>query len=184
VKDKTDLRVIKTKKNIRESFISLLHHKNFNDITVQNILDTALINRTTFYKYYKDKYDLAEQLSAEFMILSKTYLDERFNSITDNDLIIIAKKIYTHLLEQKSFVLALWKIETETVHIRRDFGALLKEQCKIYLLKSRNNMIADYHSLLYSSVILTTIEWLFDHEGVAVDEIIQELKKVFVPILS
>lgn len=181
---KMDLRVIKTMKNIRESFISLLEHKNFNDITVQNILDTALINRTTFYKYYKDKYDLAEQLATEFLKLSKKYLDERFHDATDDDPIFIAKKIYTHLLTQKSFVLGLWTIETEAVHVRKDFETLLKEYCKMYLLKNNNELMADYHSSLYSSIILTTIEWLFGHEDASIDEIVQELKKVFAPILS
>lgn len=44
-----DLRVIKTKKNIEESFLRLLEKKSFSEITVQNILDEALINRSTFY---------------------------------------------------------------------------------------------------------------------------------------
>ena len=58
-----DLRVIKTKKNIEESFLRLLEKKSFSEITVQNILDEALINRSTFYKHYSDKYDLARLLS-------------------------------------------------------------------------------------------------------------------------
>ncbi len=181
---KVDLRVIKTMKNIRESFISLLEQKQFCDITVQNILDTALINRTTFYKYYKDKYDLAEQLSIEFLDLSRNYLNERFHDATTNDPVFVANKIYTHLLAQKSFVLGLWTIETETVHVRKDFEALIKEHCKLYLLKSSPVLIADYYSTLYSSIILATIDWLFIHEDVAIDEIVEELKKVFAPILS
>ena len=38
-----DLRVIKTKKNIEESFLRLLEKKSFSEITVQNILDEALL---------------------------------------------------------------------------------------------------------------------------------------------
>jgi len=186
MRKKNDLRVIKTMKNIRESFISLLQYKCFNDITVQNILDTALINRTTFYKYYKDKYDLAEQLAVEYLELSMFYLNERFQEITDDNLLITAKKIYNHLLEQKPLIKALWKIETETVKVRKDFEILLKEQCKKYLLDKQNNeeVMSDYHSSLYSSIILTTIQWLFDHEGSSVDDIVQELKKVFALILN
>lgn len=58
-----DLRVIKTKKNIEQSFLRLLEKRSFSEITVQNILDEALINRSTFYKHYSDKYDLARLLS-------------------------------------------------------------------------------------------------------------------------
>ena len=51
-----DLRVIKTKKHIEDALIDLLYQKDFHAITVQDILDTALINRSTFYKHYADKY--------------------------------------------------------------------------------------------------------------------------------
>ena len=69
-----DLRVINTKKNIEESFLRLLEKKSFSEITVQNILDEALINRSTFYKHYSDKYDLARLLS-----------DRMFQEIQDID---------------------------------------------------------------------------------------------------
>lgn len=181
---KMDLRVIKTMKNIRESFISLLEHKKFNDITVQNILDTALINRTTFYKYYKDKYDLAEQLATEFLDLSQEYLNQRFYDTTDDDLVSIVRKIYKHLLAQKNYILGLWTIETETVHVRQDFEILLKDYCKHYLLKNYAELIADYYSSLYSALIITTIEWLFNHGDIMVDDVVHELKKVLLPIFD
>lgn len=60
--NQNDLRVRKTRKNIENSFISLLKEKDFHKITVQDILDRALINRSTFYKHYMDKYQLAETL--------------------------------------------------------------------------------------------------------------------------
>ena len=45
--EKTDIRVIKTKVNIRRVFIELLYKKNFEKISVQDILDAAMINRST-----------------------------------------------------------------------------------------------------------------------------------------
>ena len=66
-----DLRVIKTKKNIEESFLRLLEKKSFSEITVQNILDEALINRSTFYKHYSDKYDHVMTLNYSLIELKK-----------------------------------------------------------------------------------------------------------------
>jgi AcrR family transcriptional regulator len=156
---KADLRVIKTKKNIKESFIFLLENKSFKDITIQNIIDTALINRSTFYKYYKDKYDLAEQLSDEYIQQAKSYLKDRFKERKDQDLTYVVKKIYAHLIQQKSYILSLWKIETDIINVYRGFESLLKESCKEYLLTEHKTeeIIAGYHSCLYASVILTTI---------------------------
>ncbi|WP_244833921.1 hypothetical protein [Clostridium sp. BJN0001] len=70
--NQNDLRVIKTRKNIEISFIYLLSKKDFCKITVQDILDKALINRSTFYKHYNDKYRLAELLCKEVLDLLKT----------------------------------------------------------------------------------------------------------------
>ncbi len=44
-----DLRVVKTHKVIREAFVMLLSEQEYNDITIQAILDCAKVNRATFY---------------------------------------------------------------------------------------------------------------------------------------
>ncbi|UHA62047.1 TetR/AcrR family transcriptional regulator [Metabacillus litoralis] len=66
---KTDLRVLRTKKLIKEALLKLIQEKSFESITIQDIADEALINRATFYLHYQDKYDLLEQVS-------NTYLQE------------------------------------------------------------------------------------------------------------
>lgn len=62
---KTDLRIIKTKKAIKEAFLSLIHTKGYERMTIQDIADEALINRNTFYLHYIDKIDLMESLCQE-----------------------------------------------------------------------------------------------------------------------
>ncbi|MEH7395415.1 TetR/AcrR family transcriptional regulator, partial [Priestia megaterium] len=44
---KTDLRVIRTRKMIKESFIDLIQEKGYESITIRDIADNALINRAT-----------------------------------------------------------------------------------------------------------------------------------------
>ncbi|MGA4719868.1 TetR/AcrR family transcriptional regulator [Fictibacillus nanhaiensis] len=61
--EKHDLRIIRTKKLIRDAFLELISQKGFTSITVQDIADTATIGRGTFYLHYKDKYDLLDQLT-------------------------------------------------------------------------------------------------------------------------
>jgi AcrR family transcriptional regulator len=43
-----------------ESLTQLLTEKSFESIGVTEICDRAMINRTTFYKHYTDKYDLVQ----------------------------------------------------------------------------------------------------------------------------
>lgn len=56
---------MKTRRNIEEAFLRLLRDRRFNQITVQDIADEALVNKGTFYRHYHDKYDLADQLKRE-----------------------------------------------------------------------------------------------------------------------
>jgi AcrR family transcriptional regulator len=64
---KTDLRVIRTKKVIKEALLKLIQEKGFSTLTIQDIADEAIINRATFYLHYQDKYDLLEQVSHTFL---------------------------------------------------------------------------------------------------------------------
>lgn len=56
--DKLDLRIIKTKKNIYATFENLMKEHPFEEIKVSDICSLAMINRSTFYAHYDDKYEL------------------------------------------------------------------------------------------------------------------------------
>lgn len=58
-------RTIYTKNSIREAFLTLLEQKELDKITVKEITELADINRGTFYKYYKDSFDLLERIKPE-----------------------------------------------------------------------------------------------------------------------
>ena len=62
-----DMRVRRTHKLIRESFLALLMEKDFEAITVQDIADRAMVNRATFYRHYQDKYDLVIRITNDML---------------------------------------------------------------------------------------------------------------------
>ena len=51
-----------TKKEIIATFFSLLEQKPLSKISVKNIVEACGINRNTFYYYYKDIYDLVDDI--------------------------------------------------------------------------------------------------------------------------
>ena len=57
-----DLRTIKTKKNLYDALILLMKQTNFENIKVADICKYALVNRSTFYNHYQDKYDLLDDM--------------------------------------------------------------------------------------------------------------------------
>ena len=62
--EKQDLRVVKTRRNIEDTFLRLLRDVPFERITVKMVVEEALVNKGTFYRHYLDKYDLAEKAAA------------------------------------------------------------------------------------------------------------------------
>lgn len=56
----SDPRVKRTKKYIQKAFTDLLAEKDFEDISIQDIMERAELNRATFYNHYQDKYELLE----------------------------------------------------------------------------------------------------------------------------
>lgn len=52
-----DLRYIRTNQLLCNAFKDLLEKKKFDDITIQELCDHALIRRATFYTHFIDKYD-------------------------------------------------------------------------------------------------------------------------------
>ncbi len=70
---KTDARIIKTRRGLRESLVKIMENKPFDKISVSEICSEALVNRMTFYKHYNDKYDLLNDiiLDIKYSILNK-----------------------------------------------------------------------------------------------------------------
>jgi len=160
--NQNDLRVKKTKKNIRQSFFQLLQKKEFKDITVQNILDLALINRTTFYTHYNDKYDLAEQLSEEFLGECDYWLAQRFDKVEIKDLKELLGSMYDYMLKNQEFFQAIWYLSTEDIDVYKEFEKMTKKYSTKFLQQSyKDEIIIDYYSSVYASLVVVTITKFF-----------------------
>ena len=42
---------------MKDAFVTILEKKRFDDLTVNELCDEAMIRRATFYKHFADKYD-------------------------------------------------------------------------------------------------------------------------------
>ena len=59
---KTDLRVIKSRSAIETTFINLVEMKGFQNITITEIAQNAMVNRNTVYLNYGSKEDILEAI--------------------------------------------------------------------------------------------------------------------------
>lgn len=60
-----DLRIEKTRRAIKNAFLTLLRTKKLEQITVKELCSQAEISKGTFYLHYHDLYDLCDRLQRE-----------------------------------------------------------------------------------------------------------------------
>ncbi len=65
---KTDRRILKSKKALRDALVELIQEKGFDAVSVEEITQRANLGRATFYLHYRDKEEL---LLEEFIDLAK-----------------------------------------------------------------------------------------------------------------
>lgn len=90
-----DKRVLKTKKNIKSTLISMLDSIEFEKITVAELCRRGEISRITFYTHYEDKYSLIAEMYNDYLIEAyDIYHEYQKNNNKMND----SKRGYKNLL--------------------------------------------------------------------------------------
>lgn len=181
IKNLTDLRVIKTKENIRLSFLDLLDEHDYDDITIAHILQKAQINRTTFYKHYANKHDLATQLIDEMMATLILPLFEKYaHQSFLNSLERVMMDLETHAL----LICQLWKIDSPKISLKHITHKIMAQK---YLAShpkqtSPNENLA-LQSNLYASFMLSVIEIIINDGHLCPDELFKNTRAVLTKML-
>lgn len=163
-----DLRVIKTKENIYDALLKCMSKYPIKKITVNKITEHAKINRTTFYKYYLDKFDLIDcyikevldnfikNVNSDFIKASN---NEIYNSIYHD----YFKSILEFFRDNSETYQTLWKADIER-NVYEDMLNIL-QQCILNIIytdetfnESKSNYAALY-SRLFASNCMTTVKW-------------------------
>ena len=163
-----DLRVVKTHKAIREAFIMLLSEQEYNDITIQAILNRAKVNRATFYKYYSSKGDLAGQMIDDFKQEVSQLFQDRLNA--DSQMLqMIMENHSQKLFERRQQMLALWKIRTQHHNLYHDMF-LMGKQNFIELAKKQKATdyltaaAIDYQATMMATIFMASFKYYFEKD--------------------
>lgn len=117
--NKKDLRVIKTKNNLYNTLVELMKEKQFEEIKVSDICNHALVNRSTFYAHYNDKYELLEEY------------------------IKVLKESFTKELEKNKNISNTKEYYMEMIKILLDHVEDKKEIYSSIMINNRNSMTMD-----------------------------------------
>ena len=109
MKKKKDLRIIKTRKALYNAFEELMKSKPFEQIKVSDICNEALINRSTFYDHYADKYDLLEEYinSLKDSLTEEITKENNIEKNTKEYYIEIIKLLLLHIQKKRDTYIAI-----------------------------------------------------------------------------
>lgn len=169
----TDLRVIKTLENIKCGFGICIQQKTFSGITIKDITVAAQINRSTFYKYYEDKYQLRERLVKSTLDnLSTNISFSSFNiePTKMNESLKVLQKQLEFMYNHKDWYLTLWNKNTE-LYVYGEMNDIFEKKTREYL---HENNQAEYteqklcqkqelFARLFASSAMTTIKWWYEY---------------------
>lgn len=125
----TSLQYIRTDKAIVKAFMELLQEKPFEKITIQDILDATPVTRSTFYKHFHDKYEIAEKLQEHF-------LNMQYNMRRDIQSAPTSAQLQHSFRANQSLLSVLLNIHTEKVDIRK---AIAQQSEEYYLSHCDSN---------------------------------------------
>lgn len=179
----TDLRVIRTRKNLHEALKALLQHQKLEHITVNDIAKKAMVNRSTFYAHYTDKYDLLYQCVVEefdkyipnIPTLPENQATEMAPSIIEQIVSVINYIADNHVFFLK--IVDLLEIPAINQRFKSYFEQLLMGYLKTFRTEPDNvfvpnRVLAHFLSSGYMSLVT---DWLRHGQPLSTDTIAQQI---------
>lgn len=144
VQKKENRRVRYTRMALRESLLALLQEMPINRITVSKVCEQADVNRSTFYLYYKDVYDLLDQIQGEFMAELEAVMKTITIMVPTTQ---ILRKIYEVIYKNRDLCRVIFGRYGDKEFMKR-IGDFPKEQF-VKNWKQNNQDNLDEHTLAY-----------------------------------
>lgn len=178
ITNKNDLRVIKTKNSLYNALLELMKEKTFEEIKVSDICNKALINRSTFYAHFEDKYELLSDCINDLKISLTSELKKNQNINSTKEYYIEMIKLFlNHIEEKKDTYLAIAinnrnSILTDIIYdvIDEDITSRLKNENKDN--KVPESIIAKFY---LGAVVNVGINWMYNINKYTKEEMINYL---------
>ena len=130
-----DKRIRRTKKLLRQALTRLMQQKDFQSITVTDVVREADINRGTFYAHYRDVYDLRDKIETG-MIEDFRGMIAAIRPSETVTLKLVLSRLMDYLEENREIVTALIKVNAPDGFGKKMIGVI--EECRMELLPYRS----------------------------------------------
>lgn len=181
--NKTDLRVVKALAQIDRALLECLEQTPLQKLTVDQLCQQAMINRSTFYKYYQDKYDLMDQYLARTLQEFRRQMDVAFaEPFAQNIHSLVYQKNFEKALQylhkNKARYTLLWSgainrpVFTEMLQVIHDN---ILEKLRSCDLQGTQERYVDLYAQLLASNTMTLVRWWFQYESEISMEEVQQI---------
>ena len=154
-----DRRIINTKKKLTNTLLLLIQEKRLKDITVLELCKKANINRTTFYKYYKDVEDLVNKTEESLLV----ELETRIPEIKRNYLISFTGKIIEAISEKKEIYTKLLGDNGDHTFLRKILSLVYEpsvEEWQKLLKKANKEDLENIYNFIVDGTIGIIENWI------------------------
>jgi AcrR family transcriptional regulator len=172
-----DLRIIKTKKTLSSALLDLMKEKSFEEIKVSDICSKALINRSTFYAHYSDKYELLSSLINDLKISLIVELKKNQHISNSKEYYLEMLRLFLNHVEQKSDVYASVVLRNKNSILIDMIYTTLDEDIKNHIEQENEGKIpSSILSKFYLGAVFNVgIEWLYNKNKYSKEEILSYL---------
>lgn len=162
MKQKVDLRILKTKNSLYSALAKLLEEMPFEKLKVSDICEKALVNRSTFYAHFADKYELFDAYVKDLKQLLLLELNKNDHYANLKEYYMEMLNLFLgHMEEKKQIYAAIFWQNKNSIIMDMIYNAL-KENVQTHLEKMENsNIPSDILTKFYLGAIFSIcMEWL------------------------
>lgn len=164
-----------TKKDFQDAFWKLYTKKSIDKITVKDLCNLAGYNRSTFYQYFTDVYDLLyqfENMILEEMNVFLIRLVKETKYLTASQ---VMKSFFELLAKNDQYTTVLFGPHGDTKFTHKVIENIKPLWIKYYFHTDQHtpaeiDLLMEYH---ISGVLAMYQKWYFDHNGVSDERFIQ-----------
>jgi AcrR family transcriptional regulator len=184
--EKTDIRVQFTRKALRDSLVELMKGKSILNISIREICETAGVSRSTFYTYYKDQYELLEQMEEEtFIELDKVIKKYNPSGVMPaaKELIALLEDVLCYVAENHNSI-QVFLSENGESGFQKKFAKFLTDRIRQHRNTGQLKTLPDEQTLNYCSAFMrdgcTAIfqEWLKNGMDMGINDMAKLLARL------
>ncbi|MDY3617847.1 TetR/AcrR family transcriptional regulator [Agathobaculum sp.] len=179
--EQEDKRIRRTKKLLRQALTALVQQKDFQGITVTDVVREADINRGTFYAHYRDVYDLRDQIEAEMIADFRAMIDDFRPSAGDTSLRPVLVRAADYLEENRDMVTALLRASGPEGFGRRLIEVI--EECRLEVVPNHTVKDAYIARFIATGLVGMLQKWISEDKPVSKGEMIEWMANVLGPLL-